>query len=72
MQVSVTAAGLQVASEATARRRELIAGVLGKLPPQAVASDCRCGAGIARAAGEIPAAGGPQIPPAPSRRSPLT
>ena len=44
-QVSITAIGLQVASEATARRRKLIAGILGKLRPTA-ASDRRCGAGI--------------------------
>ncbi len=54
VQVSVTAAGLQVVSQATARRRALIADILGKLPPRqqpAVASALQA---FARAAGEIP------------------
>ena len=54
VQVSITAAGRQVVSQATARRRALIAGILGKLPPRqqpAVASALQA---FARAAGEIP------------------
>ena len=54
VQVSITAAGLQVVSQATARRRALIAGILGKLPLRqqpAVASALQA---FARAAGEIP------------------
>jgi DNA-binding MarR family transcriptional regulator len=54
VQVSITAAGLQVVSQATARRRALIAGILGKLPTRqqpAVASALQA---FARAAGEIP------------------
>ena len=54
VQVSITAAGLQVVSQATARRRALIADILRKLPPRqqpAVASALQA---FARAAGEIP------------------
>ena len=54
VQVSITAAGLQVVRQATARRRALIAGILRKLPPRqqpAVASALQA---FARAAGEIP------------------
>ncbi len=54
VQVSVTAAGRQVVDEATARRRALIAGILGRLPARqqsAVASALRA---FAEAAGEIP------------------
>jgi DNA-binding MarR family transcriptional regulator len=52
--VSVTAAGRQVIDEATTRRRALIEGILGKLPParqQAVAAALR---EFADAAGEVP------------------
>jgi len=51
---SATAAGLQVVNQATARRRELIADILGKLPArqqQAIADALQA---FARAAGEIP------------------
>ncbi len=54
VQVSITAAGRSVVGQATARRRELIAGILGKLPARqqpAVAYALRA---FARAAGEIP------------------
>jgi DNA-binding MarR family transcriptional regulator len=52
--VSVTAAGRQVVDQATARRRTLIAEILGKLPvgqQQAVAAALRA---FADAAGELP------------------
>jgi len=54
VQVSITAAGRQVVDEATARRRTLLAGILGRLPvrqQRAVASALRA---FAAAAGEIP------------------
>ena len=54
VQVSVTPAGKQVVDQATARRRELIAGILRKLPARqqpAIASALRA---FARTAGEIP------------------
>ena len=46
VQVSITAAGLQVVDQATARRRELIAGILAQAPGPAAARDRRCAAGI--------------------------
>jgi DNA-binding MarR family transcriptional regulator len=52
--VSVTPAGRQVVDEATTRRRALIEGILGKLPParqQAIAAALR---EFADAAGEVP------------------
>jgi DNA-binding MarR family transcriptional regulator len=52
--VSITAAGRLVVDQATARRRELIAGILAQLPPgrqQAVADALTA---FAEAAGEIP------------------
>ena len=60
--VSITAAGRQVVDQATARRRALIAGILGQLPTgqqQAVAA--ALGA-FAAAAGEIPDSQWPQVP----------
>ena len=74
VQVSITAAGLQVVSQATARRRELIAGILGKLPPgSSPRSPMRCRHSPGPP-GRSPTACGPPIPPAPAggRRSPLT
>ncbi len=71
MQVSITAAGLQVASEAPARRRELVAGILGKLRPRqqpAIADEQQA---FARAAGQVPGSRWPADPAGPSRRSPL-
>jgi DNA-binding MarR family transcriptional regulator len=52
--VSITAAGRLVVDQATARRRELIAGILAQLPPgrqQAVADALTA---FAEAAGEVP------------------
>ena len=54
VQVTITADGRRVVDEATARRRTLLAGILGKLPAsqqQAVASALRA---FAAAAGEVP------------------
>jgi DNA-binding MarR family transcriptional regulator len=54
VQVSISGAGRQVVDEATARRRALLAGILGRLPARqqrAVASALRA---FADAAGEIP------------------
>jgi DNA-binding MarR family transcriptional regulator len=52
--VSITAAGRQVVDQATARRRELIAGILAKLSPeqQRAAADALWAFG--EAAGEVP------------------
>jgi DNA-binding MarR family transcriptional regulator len=54
VQVSITGPGRQVVDEATARRRTLLAGILGRLPARqqrAVATALRA---FADAAGEIP------------------
>ena len=64
--VSITAAGLQVASEAAARRRELIAGILGNLPPRQQPAIADAVQAFARAAGQVPGWGarGSRRPPA--------
>jgi DNA-binding MarR family transcriptional regulator len=54
VQVSITAAGRQVVDQATARRRELIAGVLAKLAARQQRSVADALRAFARAAGEIP------------------
>ena len=54
MQVSITPAGRQVVDQATARRRELIAGILRKLPPRQQPAIAKALQAFARAAGEIP------------------
>ncbi len=62
--VSITAAGREVVDQATARRRQLIAGVLGRLSParqRAVSGALRA---FAAAAGEVPDALWPPPPPA--------
>jgi DNA-binding MarR family transcriptional regulator len=67
VRVSVTGAGLEVVNRATASRRELIAGILAKLPPRqqpAIASALQA---FARAAGEVPDSqwpAEPTVPPA--------
>jgi DNA-binding MarR family transcriptional regulator len=66
VQVSVTAAGRQVVDSATGRRRELIAGVLGKLPLRQQAAVADALRALAAAAGEVPDSQwppGPQEPP---------
>jgi DNA-binding MarR family transcriptional regulator len=65
VQVSITAAGRKVVDEATARRRALLAGILGRLPAAqqgAVASALRT---FAAAAGEIPDSQWPAEPAEP-------
>jgi DNA-binding MarR family transcriptional regulator len=52
--VSVTPAGRQVVDEATARRRELIAGILAKLPAAAQGEVAVALRAFAAAAGEVP------------------
>ena len=54
VQVSITAAGLQVVNQATARRRELIAGILAKLSARQQSAIADALQAFARAAGEIP------------------
>jgi DNA-binding MarR family transcriptional regulator len=54
VRVSITAAGLQVVNQATARRRELIADILGKLPARQQPAIADALQAFARAAGEIP------------------
>jgi DNA-binding MarR family transcriptional regulator len=54
VQVSITPAGRQVVDQATARRRALIAGILGKLPAGQQPAVADALQAFARAAGEIP------------------
>jgi DNA-binding MarR family transcriptional regulator len=66
VQVSITAAGRQVVDQATERRRELIAGILGKLPRRQQAAVADALRALAAAAGEVPDSQwppGPQEPP---------
>ncbi|MGH3269597.1 MAG: MarR family winged helix-turn-helix transcriptional regulator [Trebonia sp.] len=74
VQVSITRAGRGVVDEATARRRELIAGILGKLPAGQQSAVAAAMAAFAAAAGEVPDSqwhgGPPQAPPAPGRMRP--
>jgi DNA-binding MarR family transcriptional regulator len=71
VQVSITAAGRQVVDQATARRRALIAGILGRLPARQQSAVARALAAFAAAAGEIPdsqwPADPPEAPAAPAR-----
>ena len=62
VQVSITPAGRLVVDQATARRRELIAGILARLPARqqpAIASALQA---FARAAGELPDSLWPAVP----------
>ena len=52
--VSVTPAGRQVVDEATSRRRELIADILGRLPASGQQSVAQALRAFADAAGEVP------------------
>ena len=52
--VSVTAAGRDVVDQATARRRELLAEILGQLPARRQAAVAAALAAFADAAGEVP------------------
>ena len=66
--VSVTAAGRDVVDQATARRRELIAGILAAMPPSEQREVARALAAFAAAAGEVPDS---QWPPAQPDDAPL-
>jgi DNA-binding MarR family transcriptional regulator len=70
VQVSITAAGLQVVSQATARRRELIAGILGKLPVRQQPAIADALQAFARAAGEVPDSLWPAGPAGPKPADP--
>jgi DNA-binding MarR family transcriptional regulator len=65
VQVSVTEAGLQVVSRATARRRELIAGILARLPLRQQPAIAVALQAFARAAGEVPDSQWPEAPVVP-------
>jgi DNA-binding MarR family transcriptional regulator len=67
--VSVTAAGRGVVDQATVRRRELIAGILRKLPAGQQLEVARALAAFAAAAGEVPDS---QWPPVPAEDAPST
>jgi DNA-binding MarR family transcriptional regulator len=54
VQVSVTAAGRDVVDQATARRRELLAEILGRLPARQQVAVAAALAAFADAAGEVP------------------
>ncbi len=54
VQVSITAAGRRVVDRATARRRELIAEILGRLPVRRQAALAAAFRSLAAAAGEVP------------------
>jgi len=68
VQVSITAAGREVVDQATARRRELIVGILGRLPARRQSAVAGALGAFAAAAGEVPdsqwPARLPQVPPA--------
>ncbi len=63
VQVSLTAAGREVVDQATARRRALIAGILGRLPARQQSAVASALAAFAAAAGEIPDSQWPADPP---------
>ncbi len=76
VQVTITAAGRDVVDEATARRRELLAEILGRLPDRRQAAVASAFRSFAAAAGEVPdsewpvpaaAADTGAVPPAASR-----
>jgi DNA-binding MarR family transcriptional regulator len=54
VQVSITAAGRDVVDQATARRRALIAAILGRLPADRQAAVAEALRAFAEAAGEVP------------------
>lgn len=64
VQVSITAAGRQVVDQATARRRELIVGILANLPARQQPAIANALQAFARAAGEIPDSMWPEDPAA--------
>jgi DNA-binding MarR family transcriptional regulator len=70
VQVSITAAGRQVVDQATARRRELIAGILAKLPARQQPAIAEALQAFARAAEEIPDSLWPADPAGPKPAEP--
>jgi len=72
VQVSITAAGRQVVDQATARRRELIAGILANLPARQLPAIADALRAFARAAGEVPDSLWPADPADPQRAAPVT
>ena len=66
VQVSVTAAGQLVVDQATERRRELIAGILGRLPARQQAAVAAALSAFAAAAGEVPDDQWPALADAPA------
>jgi DNA-binding MarR family transcriptional regulator len=60
VQVSITAAGKHVVDQATARRRELLAEILGRLPARRQAAVAAALQAFAAAAGEVPDSQWPQ------------
>jgi DNA-binding MarR family transcriptional regulator len=68
--VSVTPAGRLVVDQATARRRELIAGILGKLPSSVQGQVAEALRAFARAAGEVPDSEWPPDPLPPGGAGP--
>jgi DNA-binding MarR family transcriptional regulator len=64
VQVSLTAAGREIVDQATARRRALIAGILGRLPARQQSAVASGLAAFAAAAGEVPDSQWPADPPA--------
>jgi DNA-binding MarR family transcriptional regulator len=72
VQVSITAAGRQVVDQATARRRELIAGILANLPARQLPAIADALHAFARAAGEVPDSLWPADPGDLQRAGPVT
>jgi DNA-binding MarR family transcriptional regulator len=70
VQVSITAAGRQVVDQATARRRELIAGILARLPARQQPAIANALQAFARAAGEVPDSLWPPPPAEPQPSAP--
>jgi hypothetical protein len=62
VQVSITAAGRQVVDQATARRRDLIAEILGRIPVRRQAAVAAAFRSFAEAAGEVPDSLWPEQP----------
>ena len=76
VQVSITDAGREVVDQATARRRELIVGILGRLPARRQPAVAGALGAFDAAAGEVPdnqwSARPPQAPPAADSGRPST
>ena len=70
VQMSITAAGRQVVDQATTRRRELLAQILGRLPATGQAAVASALEVFAAAAGEVPDRMWPAGEPQPSASTP--